>query len=55
MESADLPEGVERVEKIDDYTYRVYDTDGSVHTVRYVPDRDRSVSYGSSKVYRRRR
>ena len=38
MEPADdLPEGVERVEKIDDDTYRVYDTDGSVHTVRRKP------------------
>lgn len=34
MEPDDLPDGVERVEKIDNDTYRVYDTDGSVHTVR---------------------
>ena len=39
MESDDLPEGVERVEKIDEDTYRVYDTDGSVYTVRRKPQR----------------
>lgn len=34
MPEDDLPEGVERVERIDEDTYRVYDTDGSIHTVR---------------------
>lgn len=34
MESDGLPDGVERVEQIDEDIYRVYDTDGSVHTVR---------------------
>ena len=37
MEPNGLPDSVELVEKIDERTYRVYDTKSSVHTVRYKP------------------